>query len=128
MHDIDLDELFHGYLEVAEGIRKMIQLWEIGSIKLSDTKSSLAFNANYRVVFRVGTAISAKVPEVVIYTGPNDKMRGSNLVKEADEKYVQKLKHLGFDDSKPGWRKTLTDNTGTDFYINFVDHALKIAR
>ncbi len=135
MENTDLDQLFTGYPNVANGVRKMIELWEDGPRTVARGEDDLSLYFVYAVrrhAFRVETATRGRAPRLVIYTGTNDPRRGSPLVKGANAEDVQKLaKDFGIPENKdgrPDWLKSLTETTSTAFYTDFVEHALKMVR
>ena len=135
MGNIDLNQLFPGYPNVANGVRKMIQLWEGGPRKVEPGNGDFSLYFIYaerRHAFRVETATGGRAPRLVIYTGANDPRRGSPLVKGANAEDVQKLADdFGIPenkDGKPDLLKCLTESTPTAFYTDFVEHAFKMVR
>ena len=44
MDDTKIEELFPGYPNVITGVKKMVQIWEIGNGKLSSVKATYPCN------------------------------------------------------------------------------------
>ncbi|MDA3898345.1 MAG: hypothetical protein PF482_19585 [Desulfobacteraceae bacterium] len=110
--------------EIA-GINQIIKLWKATGYSLKDESGSLQFAyAKGCIAFR----IKKSPPRIVIYSGKNEKRRGSPLIKGAIEADKKKLKDYGFSSNTPDWKKDLTGKESSEFYVEFISYAINACK
>ena len=111
--------------DLSPGVNQIIKLWEATGYSVKDGRDSLQFTyAKGRIAFR----IKKSPTRIIIYSGKNEKRRGSPLIKGAIEADKKKLKDYGFSSNTPDWKKDLTGKESSEFYMGFINYAINACK